>query len=141
MAKSTRLVKGAYTGIVSAIALVIVMLIGLFVYLNFFMTPPVEYEKVKVRLEEYQGDGAYGAYLVDEDKQEAGEEEEYISIKCAQSSMGFNVLSMRVGKGAEIEIYYSKDYGYTLYNPSNGKYDRTIYDSNYNKGYEAGKEQ
>lgn len=133
MNKSKRLVKGAYTGIISAIGLAIAMLVGIYVYINYFTTPPIEYEKVKVVLDEYAGDNVYGAYL-------ENNKEEYISIKCAQSSMGFNVLSMRVSKGATIEVYKSDDYGYTLYNPSNGKYDREVYDSSYNKGYDKAKE-
>lgn len=132
MNKSKRLVKGAYTGIVSAIGLAIVMLICVFVYINFFTTPPVQYEKVEVVLDEYAGSNVYGAYIPGED----GEEDTYISINCAKSSMGFNILSMRVGKGATIEVYKSDEYGYTLYNPSNGKYDREVYDSSYNKGYD-----
>lgn len=121
----TRIVKGQFRGIISALVMILIFLIAILIYYNMLgQGSYVEYERVNVTLGEFDRDsGEFSGEYIDEFGDEYA-----VRVKAYYNTLAYEPSRMKFTTGNTIPVYKS-ELGYTLYNPNTRKYDDDIYDN------------
>jgi len=120
-------VKGALGPQIKALCFILILLVCIAVYVFQIQHKDVDTHQELCVMKEFTDSGDISGTMHYKGKEREG------IVKVSYNPMEYNASMLKVKPGMKFNVWYSKEHGYTLYNPNTQKYDKKVYEMDVSK--------